>query len=229
VFSNICLAQSTALTKYDTSLTLGYKAMIGSDDVHSSVKITTPLIPGIDFNYYSYEEPLTLVLGISYKNIKFNDDNENNIAVENVGSQHDINFKIYTLWDIFDRTRFAIGLRYVNHYFFQSKPSQAFVEAQSSLGVIGDLGLEYDVISSEDLTATVQGSYGLAAAISGFKSGNASFLGIKINQKYSPEMNLIYSISYAEINTSTLLSDSTIASSQGLGDLNLKLGIQKIF
>mgnify|MGYP000999491905 CR=1 FL=1 len=120
IFSSISWAQLNIVKKYETSFTLGYNALVGSDAIHSSVNITTPLVPGIDFNYSHYEKPLTLVLGLSYKNVKFNDDKKNNIPVENLASPHDISFKYYTMWDIFDRTRFQIGVRYLNHYFFQS-------------------------------------------------------------------------------------------------------------
>lgn len=229
LFSSVSFAKLNAIKKYDASFSLGYNALIGSDTLHSSVNITTPIVPGIDFNYYYYEKPATLVLGIGYKNIKFNDDKENNIPIQNVGSEHDLNLKYHTLWDIFDRTRFQFGVRYLNHYFFQSKALQSFVETRASFGIIADLGLEYDVISNEDFMMTLQGSYGLAAAISDVKSGTASFLGLKINQKYSPFMNFIYLASYTEIHTSTILSDSTIVSTQGRADLNLKFGIEKRF
>lgn len=229
LFSSLGYAKLNAIKKYETSFSLGYNALIGSDSVHSSVNITTPLIPGIDFNYYYYEKPATLVLGIGYRNIKFNDDKENNIPIQNVGSEHDLNLKYHTLWDIFDRTRFQFGIRYLNHYFFQSKALQSFVETRASFGVIADLGLEYDLINSEDFTMTLQGAYGLAAAISDVKSGTASFLGLKMYQKYSPVMNFVYLASYTEIHTSTILSDSTIASTQGRADFNLKFGIEKRF
>jgi hypothetical protein len=229
LISSTSFAKLNVLKKYDASFALGYNALIGSDSVHSSVNITTPLVPGLDFNYYYYEKPATLVLGIGYRNIKFNDDKENNIPIKNVGSEHDINLKYHILWDIFDRTRFQMGIRYLNHYFFQSIPLQSFVETRASFGIIADLGLEYDLISSEDFMLTIQGSYGLAGAISDFKSGSASFLGIKMNQKHSPVMNFIYAVSYTEIHASTKLTDSTLESTQGRADLNLKFGVEKRF
>jgi hypothetical protein len=227
--SGTSFGQSDAIEKYDVSLSLGYNSLMGSDSINSSVNITTPLLPGIDFNYYYYEKAATLVLGIGYRNIKFNDDKEKNIPIKNVASEHDLNLKYHILWDIFDRTRFQMGVRYLNHYFFQSKPSQIFLETRASFGIIADLGLEYDLINYENFTGTIQGSYGLAGAISDFRSGNAFLLAIKMNQKYSPDTNFVYSVSYSEVNTSTILTNSTIESNQGRADLNLKFGIEKIF
>lgn len=214
---------------YDALLYLGYNALVGNDSVHSSINITTPLAPGVEFNYHYFEGPITLTLGFGYRNFKFNDDKDNNIPVHNKASEHDLNLKYQIQAQLIDRLRASFEAFYLNQYFFQSIPGQAYVETRAGYGVNLTFGLEYDLIDNNDLTATLQGGYGISGSIADIKTGSAAKLGLKLNQKYSSDFNLIYILSYVETHTTTNANIDVIESSQGRADLNLRLGLEKKF
>jgi hypothetical protein len=214
--------------RYDLSLNTSYSAIVGSDVTYPKVFISTPLTPGLNFDFhYAEDSYFSSFIGLSYRSIRFLNDTKNNITVNNEGTQNDFGLKYYLYWKAFDNARMIFGARYHNFYYFQSHPL-GFVEVHSDFGAIGNLGLEYNFIKNENITLSATGLVGLSSGLK-VKPGYSFDIEGRLTYRYSKNLFLTSHLGYSEFHNNTSNTTPTTETSQGLADLNLKLGLQKIF
>jgi hypothetical protein len=214
--------------RYNLSLNTSYSTIVGSDSTYPKVFISTPLTPGLDFDYHYAEDTyFSSFIGLSYRSVQFLNDSKNNIVVENKGSKNDLGLKYYLYWNAFDSARMIAGVRYLNFYYFQSNPL-GFVEVHSDFGAIGNLGLEYNFVKNEKMTISATGLVGLSTGLK-VKGGYSAEIEGRIVYQSSKNFYWTGVLGYSEFHNNTESNISTSETNQGRADLNLKLGIQKIY
>jgi hypothetical protein len=217
--------------RYNLSLNTSYSTIVGSDSTYPKVFISTPLTPGLNFDFhYAEDSYFSSFIGLSYRSIRFLNDTKNNITVNNEGAQNDFGLKYYLYWNAFDNARMIFGVRYHNFYYFQSHPA-GFVEVHSDFGAIGNLGLEYNFIKNGNITLSANGFIGFIGLSTGLKvnGGYSGEIESKLSYLYSKNLTLTGAFGYSEFHNNTSSTPQASETSQGLADLNLKLGLQKIF
>lgn len=202
---------------------------MGEDPDFPSVNIVTPLTPGFSLNYQYKETPLTIKAGLNYKHIQFKDDSKRNIPVENNGPTHNVGFQFQILWDLNDTIRLGGHINYAQLYFYQSRVLENKVVIKSSLGMITQLGLEYDLLNKEFFKTTVYGFYGLSTANSTLQGGSSHLYGARASYKYSENSNMISDLSYSQTQNNTKAYDTIINTNQARARFNLKLGLERKF
>lgn len=229
VFINFASAKAYSFShRYDLSLNTGYSTIVGIDATYPKVFISTPLTLGINLDYHFAEDSyFSSFMSLTYRSVQFLNDSKNNISVENEGNKNDFGFKYYLYWNAFDRIRMITGVRYLNFYYFQSNPL-GFVEVHSDFGIIGNLGLEYTFIKNEALTFSLLGLLGASHAFK-VQAGYSTEIEGRLSYNYSKNLALNSALGYTEHRNKTSNTAPTTESSQGRADLNLKLGLQKIF
>ena len=214
--------------RYDLALNTSYSTIVGSDDTYPKVFVSTPLTLGLNLDYhYAEDSYFSSFMSLNYRSIQFLNDSKNNITVKNEGNKNDIGFKYYLYWNAFDHIRMIAGVRYLNFYYFQSNPL-GYIEVHSDFGIIGNLGLEYTLVKNESMTFSLLGLLGASSAFK-VQTGYSFDVEGKLTYRYAKNLSLTGALGYAEFHNNTSNTSPTTESSQGRADLNLKLGLQKIF
>lgn len=213
----------------DVSFFTGYTTLLGRDNQWPSVNITSPLSTGIKLGYDYFEGPLNLHLDISYRSLNFKNDSKNNIPVKKSYSSEDLNLSYSIIYQTWTSVRLLGGIKYLNLYYFQSQPSQNFVEVKSVLGVLVRLGIEVDLLSSDSFSSNLLGLIGPSLSTANLESGYNGQLSLNFNYNYSKTYQLVSELSYSETYNHTNDNQFTTASKQGRADLALSVGLRTKF
>ena len=115
-----------------------------------------------------------------------------------------------------------------NHfYYFQSNPL-GYIDLKSGMGMIARIGLDYVFYDKNKWTVAAYGLTGFSIAPS-MKNGYANEIEARVGYKSAGEYNYTAGFSYSEFINKTGGSQSSIDSDQARVDLNLKLGLEKVF
>lgn len=228
-FSVFTSTQSFAFTKrISLSLNTGYSTIIGNDATYPKVNIATPLYYGLNFDFhYAEEYDFSSYIGLTYRTMKYLNDSKNNINIANQGKAHDLGLKYDLYSKIFTNGRLITGVRYMNFYYFQSNPL-GYIDLKSGMGMIARIGLDYIFYQQNKWTVAAHGITGFSIAPS-MKNGYANEIEARVGYKSAGEYNYIAGFSYSEFINKTGGSAYSIDSDQARVDLNLKLGLEKVF
>ncbi len=155
------------------------------------------------------------------------DDSKSHIAIQNQGQAHDLGLKYDLCSKIFTDGRLVTGVRYMNFYYFQSNPL-GYIDVKSGLGMIARIGLDYVFYRQNKWSVSAVGLTGYSI-VPAMKNGYANEIEAKVSYKPSHDFTYLATFSYSEFLNKTDNSSTTIASDQARVDLNLKLGLEKIF
>lgn len=214
--------------RYSLSLNTGYSTIIGKDNTYPKVNIATPLYYGLNFDFhYAEDTPFSSYIGLTYRTMKYLNDSKNNINIANQGQAHDLGLKYDLYSKIFNDGRLITGVRYMNFYYFQSNPL-GYIDVKSGLGMIARVGLDYVFYKQNKWTVSAQGLTGYSI-VPAMKNGYANEIEAKASYKLSNDFTYLVAFSYSEFLNKTDNSSITIESDQARVDLNLKLGLEKVF